>query len=69
MLNDDGSVREVRAEQPENMLLIFVTLAVLNDVRSREVSFEQPENMSFIYLTFDVLNDEDRVRDSRALQP
>ena len=45
----------MRDEQPENMLLIFVTSMVLNLLTSREVSFEQLENMDLIFVTFAVL--------------
>ena len=42
VLNDEVSVREVRAEQPENMPFIFSTFSVLNVDRLREVRAEQP---------------------------
>ena len=58
-----------RAEQPLNISLIVVTLAVLNPERSRAVRTEHWRNMPDMEVTSAVVKAEPKVIDSRAEQP
>ena len=61
--------REARDEQPSNMLVMLVTLAVSKFDTSREVRLEQPLNMSDMLVTFEVSKAPPNVMDVNCAQP